>query len=85
MRRLRIERGITRKARHLVAAELAHVSPSTPDERVFKLSDLVRRVNQLTMITPERTKEFDSIHVKVIDVTEEVMRALMPQQEVLVR
>jgi hypothetical protein len=92
LRLLRIERGIRRKARHLVAAELAHVTSSKPNGQVIRLSDLVTLVSQLTTIAPERSKEFDSIEVKLVDgpgraifVTEELIRALRPQQEVYVR
>jgi hypothetical protein len=92
LRLLRIERGIRRKARHLVAAELADVSPSKPDEQVIRLSDLVRLVNQLAAIAPEQSKEFGSIEVKLVDgpgraifVTQEVIQALRPQPEVLIR
>jgi hypothetical protein len=92
LRVLWIERGIRRKARHLVAAELAHITPSKHNERVVRLSDLVTLVSQLTTNAPERSKEFDSIEVKVVNgpgrtifVTEELIRALTPQQETLLR
>ena len=92
LRLLRIERGLRRKARHLVAAVLAHVAPSKRDEQVIRLSDLVSHANLLTMIAPERSKELDCIDVKIVDgpgraifITEELIRALTPQQEVLVR
>jgi hypothetical protein len=90
LRRSRIERGIRRKARHLVAADLARIAPSKPDERVIRLHDLVTLVNQLTAIAPERSNEFDSIEVKLVDgpgrqifITGELIRALTAQQEVL--
>jgi hypothetical protein len=89
---LRIERGLRRKARRLVAAELAHVAPSKRDEQVIRLSDLVSLANRLTMMDPERSKELDSIEVKLVDgpdraifITRELIRALTPQQEVLVK
>jgi hypothetical protein len=92
LRLMRIERGIRSKARHLVAAEVARVAPSKPDEQVIKLPDFVILVNQLTTVAPERSKEFDTIEVKVVGgpgraifVTEELIRALTPQQEVPVR
>jgi hypothetical protein len=92
LRLLRIERGIRRKARHLVAAELARTVPSKPDEQVTKLPDFATLVSQLNTIAPERSKEFDTIEVKLVDdagraifVTEELLRALTPQQEVPVR
>jgi hypothetical protein len=92
LRLLRIERGIRRKARHLVAAELAQVAPSRPPEQIIRLSDFVALVSQLTTIAPERSRELDSIEVKLVDgpghavfVTEELIRALRPRQEMLVR
>ena len=90
LRLRRIERGLRRKARHLVAAELASVTPSKPEEQVIRLSDLVALVSQLTTIAPHRSEELNSIEVKRVDgpgraifVTEELMQALRPQQEVL--
>jgi hypothetical protein len=92
LRLLRIERGIRRKARHLVAAESARVTASRHDERVIRLSDLVALVNRLTTIAPEHSKELDSIEVNLVDgpgraifITGELIRALTPQQEVLGR
>jgi hypothetical protein len=92
LRVTRIERGIRRKARHLVAAELARVVPSKPDEQVIRLLDFVTLVSQLTAIAPERSKEFDTIEVKLVDgpgravfITGELISALNSLQEVLVR
>jgi hypothetical protein len=88
----RIERGIRRKARHLVAAELEHIPPSRREEQVISLSDLVTLVNRSTTIAPERSEEFDSIEVRLVDgpgraifITGEPIRALKPLQEVLAR
>jgi len=92
LRLLRIERGIRRKARDLVAAELAGVSPSKSDEQVIRLSDIVGLVHQLTAIAPEQSREFGSIEVRVVQgpgraifVTEELIHALTSQQKALVR
>ena len=92
LRLLRIERGIRRKARNLVATELARVSASKPDEQVIRLSDFVGLVHQLTAIAPEQSREFGSIEVKLVHgpgraiyVTEELIHALTPPQRVLVR
>jgi len=92
LRRLRIERGIRKKARQLVAAHLAEISLSKDDERVFRVSDLVRLVNQLTNIDPEQSNELGSIEVSLVNgpgraifVTEELIQALRPQQEVPIR
>jgi hypothetical protein len=90
LRVMRIERGIRKKARHLVAAHSEQVPPSRRE--VISLSDLVTLVNRLTMIAPERSEEFDSIEVKLVDgpgraifMTGELIRALKPLQEVFVR
>jgi hypothetical protein len=92
LRLSRIERGIRKKARHLVAAELEHLATSKSDERVIRLSDLVALVNHLTTIAPERSKELDAVPVRLVEgpgraifVTEELIRALASQQSVLIR
>jgi hypothetical protein len=92
LRVVRIARGIRRKARHLVAAELARCAPSSGDEQVISLSDLVTLVNRLTTIAPERSKEIGSVEVKLVDgpghamfITAELIRALEPLREVFVR
>ena len=89
LRRLRIERGIRKKARQLVAAHSAELSKA--DEPVFRVSDLVRIVNQLTNIAPEQSNELGSIEVNLVSgpgraifVTEELLQALRPQHEVLI-
>jgi hypothetical protein len=91
LRLLRIKRGIRRKARHLVAVELAQVAPLKRDEQVIRLSDLVALVNRLTTIAPERSKEFGSIEIKLVDgpgraifPTAELIRVLTPLQGMLV-
>jgi hypothetical protein len=92
LRVMRIERGIRRKARHLIAAELARCAPSSGDEQVISLSDLVTLVNRLTTIAPERSKEIGSVEVKLVDgpghamfITAELIRALKPMPEVYIR
>ncbi len=62
------------------------------DEQIIRLSDFVTLVSQLTTIAPERSKELASIEVKLVDgpghaifVTEELIRALRPRQETLVK
>lgn len=91
LRQVRIERGLRKKARQLVSAELAHVTLSNPEEQMIRLSDLVTLLSRLTTTAAERSKEIDSIEVKVVDgpgqaifVTEELMRTLRPQQDVLI-
>jgi hypothetical protein len=89
LRLLRIERGIRKKARQLVAAHLVEPSASKANERVFKMSDLIRIANQLATIAPEESNELRSIEVNVLScpgraifVTEELIQALRSQQEV---
>jgi hypothetical protein len=69
--------------------KVASVTPSKPEEQVIRLSDLVALVGQLTTIASHRSEELNSIEVKRVDgpgraifVTEELMQALRPQQEV---
>jgi len=80
LRRIRIERGIKKKARNLVAAQLERLSPSTRDRQVIKLPELVGLLNAT-----------DSIEVEVVDapgktifVTKELILSLTPRQGVLV-
>ena len=79
LRLRRIEQGIKRKARNLVAAHLARVSLSTRDRQLIKVSDLVGLLNDAV-----------SIEVQVVDapgktifVTKELIHSLTPRQEVL--
>jgi hypothetical protein len=92
LRLARIERGIKRKARNLVAAHLARVSPSTRDRQVLNLSDLVGLVNQLASHAAKQSIDIGSIEVDVVDapgrmifVTEELARFFTPQKGILVR
>jgi uncharacterized protein HemY len=92
LRRFRIEKGIRRKARQLVAAHLAKDSVSKASERVFTASDLARLLNQLTDMTPEQLDELGSIEINLIAgpgraifVTEELIEVLRPQHEALFR
>jgi hypothetical protein len=89
LRLFRLERGLKRKARHLVASHLARMSPPALDRRVMKLSDLVGLLNQLDSST-----EIDvaSIEVRLVDapgrmvfVTEELIGSLAPAQGILLR
>jgi DNA polymerase III delta prime subunit len=79
LRLMRIERGIKRKARNLVAAHLARVSPSTRDRQVIKLSDLVGLLN------------IGSVEVEIVDApgrtmfaTKELIDSLTQRQGALV-
>lgn len=64
LRLMRIERGIRRKTRNLVAAHLARVSPCTRDRQVIILSDLVGLLNDIC-----------SIEVEIVDVPGRTMLA----------
>jgi hypothetical protein len=92
LRRIRIERGIKKKARQLVAAHLAEISSPDGNESAFRVSDLVRLSNQLASTAPDQSNELGAIVVNVVSgpgkaifVTEELIQALNPQQTVLVR
>ena len=76
LRLMRIDRGIKRKARNLVAAYLATVPPSRRDCQMMKLSDLIGLLNDI-----------GSIEVEIIDapgrtmfVTKELIQWLTPRQ-----
>jgi hypothetical protein len=80
LRRSRIERGLKRTARNLVAAHSARVSRSARDQQVIKLTDLIELLN-----------DTDSIEIEMLDapgrmifVTKELIDSLIPQG-VLVR
>jgi hypothetical protein len=80
LRIMRIERGLKRRARNLIAAHLARVSPATPVRHVMKLTDLVGLLNDI-----------GSIEVEIVDapgktmfVTKELIHSLPARQEVLV-
>jgi len=80
LRLMRIEKGIRRKARNLVAAHLARVSPPTRDHQVIKLSDLIGLLN-----------DFSSFEVEVVEapgramfVTQELIQSLTPRHGALV-
>jgi hypothetical protein len=92
LRLFRIEKGIRKKARQLVAAHVAEGSVARADDRIFRLSDLVRRLNQLTDTAPEQSNELGSIEVNLVSgpgraifVTAELVEALKPQHEALFR
>ena len=80
LRLIRIERGIKRKARNLVAAHVGLLSPPTRDRQVIKLPDLLGLLNDTS-----------SIEVEIVDapgrtifVTKELIQSLTPRQGVLV-
>jgi hypothetical protein len=88
LRVLRIEQGIRKKARNLVAEVLA----SKPDEGVLTTAHLLRLLQRLSTMSPEQSKEFGPIVTgrlnvpwKAIYVTDELIQARKPQQEVLIK
>ena len=87
LRCLRIEKGIRKKARQLVVAHLAETSASEGDQRVFRVSDFVRLVNQLSDFAPEQSDEVGSIEISLVSgpgraifMTEELVQALQSQK-----
>ena len=68
LRVLRIERGIRRKARQLVTAEVAKQSLASQAEQEMRLLDIVEIVNKLTVNEQYQAIEFASIQVGVLDV-----------------
>jgi ParB-like chromosome segregation protein Spo0J len=86
LRALRIEQGIRKKARNLVARLAAQ-----PDEGVPTTATLQRLLQRVSTMSPEQSKAFGPVvfgclHVpgKRIYVTDELIRAFKPQQEVLI-
>ena len=64
LRVLRIERGIRRKARQLVSAELAKESLAKHAEQKIKLSDIVGVINELTVNGKYKSTEFASLQIE---------------------
>ena len=80
LRLLRIQRGIKRKARNLIAAHLAQVTPRTRDCQVIKFSNLVAVL-----------ADIGGIEVEIVDApgkrilaTKELIRSLTLRQEAVV-
>ena len=86
LRVLQIERGIRKKARNVVAGLASY-----RDESVLSTAYLLRLLQRVSTMSPEQSKAFGPVvfgclHVpgKRIYVTDELIRALEPQQEVLI-
>jgi len=79
LRLIRIERGIKKAARRLVAAQLARLTPSMRDRQVIKLPDLVGLLNGSDCVAVEVV----DAPGKTIFVTKELILSLRPRQEVL--
>jgi hypothetical protein len=92
LKTLRIENGIRKKARRLVVAALVKNPVTEAARRLVKLSDIVRRLNELTDSAPERSAEFGSIEIGLVNgpdraifMTEELVEAIQPHNEALIR
>ena len=90
LRRFRIERGIRKKARTLVAAHCAQLMRSDRDDKAFKLLDVVDGLNQLVTSASEQSRDVNSIEVQIIKasgrrifVTEELACSLIATQRVV--
>ena len=80
LRLIRIERGIKRKARNIVAAHLARLASSRGDRQLVRSSDLVRLLSDIVSIEVEIV----DAPGKTIFVTKELIDSLMPRQGALV-
>ena len=75
-----------------MVAHLLETSASEADQRVFRVSDLVRLLNQLSDFAPVQSDEVGSIEISLVSgpgraifMTEELVQALQSQNEVLIR
>ena len=92
LRLRRIERGIKKKAKALVAEHRAEVLPSTTDPPFFTVSDLGRLVSCLSTMFQDESTAFGEIDLAVINVpgkgiymTRELVQAFGPPTRALVR
>jgi hypothetical protein len=79
LRRRRIERGLKKKARNLVAEVVAELSPSTPEPQVIRFSDLVGLLSDTSTIDVE----IMDAPGRTIFVTKELIDSLPPLKGVL--
>ena len=89
LRLRRIETGISRKARQIVANHVAKLSMPRPQERALDTGELIDLINKLDSMTPEQSNRLGPVAIhsitlsgKGIFVTEELVQGLKPQQEV---
>jgi hypothetical protein len=80
LRRRRIERGLKRTARNLVAKHVARLSPSTLEREVIQFLDLVGLLNDAGFIEVEIV----DAPGRTIFVTKELIDSLKPRQGALV-
>lgn len=92
LRLRRLERGIKKKARALVAKHLAKLQPSTPNLPPFTMSDLIRLLNCLSTMSLDESAAFGTVAVATLDVpgkgiymTPELVRTFKPPQEELIK
>jgi hypothetical protein len=85
IRRLRIERGLRKKVRSLVAG----ISRSNPDEGALTTDLLMTLLRQLSAMSPEQCTEFGTLVIGRLDlpcnavyVTDELVRSLLGRYEV---
>jgi hypothetical protein len=90
LRLLRIERGIRKTARSLVAGCLTRVTPPQREDQMLKLLDLVGCLKQLTTSASDQSMDASSIEVQIIKapgrtifVTQELACSLMSTQRVV--
>ena len=87
LRLRRLERGIKKKARALVAKHQAKILPSEPCPNSFKMRDLVNLVTCLSIMSADESKAFGVVMAKLdvpgkgIYVTHELARAFCPKLE----
>ncbi len=80
LRRMRIERGLKRTARNLVAKHVARLSPSTLERQVIQFPDLVGLLNDTGFVEVEIV----DAPGRTIFVTKELIDSLKPRQGALV-
>jgi hypothetical protein len=92
LRLRRIERGIKEKARALVAQHRAKILAPAPDPTSVTVTDLVRLVSCLSTMSIDEARAFGAVDIATFDgpgkgiyVTEELIRAVSPQQEGFVK
>jgi len=68
LRLLRIERGIRRKARCLIASHSPEGSQNRWDEYPFNMSDLAKLASQLATMSKDEASAFGPVAVRVVDI-----------------
>jgi hypothetical protein len=88
LRLRRIERGIKKKARELVAAHQAKLLASTPEPPSFTLLELVQLASRLSNMTADESSIIGPVVITTLDVpgmaiyiSQELAQAFKPQEE----